>query len=239
MRSRLIGLSCLLALVGQANAQGVDWPGVGNDPGCMRYSPLDQIHRGNVDRLRPAWIYHTGELEGRPGKTIECTPIVVEGVMYLTTGYLRVVALDAEAGAITLVEQFRYPVGQRLWELPMGMWEERPDATPGQIAAGELVEETGLAAATMTRAGTLFQGPGYSNQQGHVFLATGLTQTATAREQTEQDMVARTFPLAEVEAEKVEETLESPAAGTIVEIKVPEGETVEVRTPVAVIETTD
>jgi hypothetical protein len=53
------------------------------------------------------------------------------------------------------------------------------------------------------------------------------------------DTVAEDEPLAEVEAEKVEETLESPAAGTIVEIKVPEGETVEVRTPVAVIETTD
>lgn len=43
-------------------------------------------------------------------------------------------------------------------------------------------------------------------------------------------------PLAEVEAEKVEETLESPASGTLVEIKVPEGETVEVRSVVAVIE---
>ncbi len=53
------------------------------------------------------------------------------------------------------------------------------------------------------------------------------------------DTVTEDEPLAEVEAEKVEETLESPAAGKIVEIKVPEGETVEVRTPVAVIETTD
>ena len=51
------------------------------------------------------------------------------------------------------------------------------------------------------------------------------------------DAVAEDEALAEVEAEKVEETLESPAAGTIVEIKVAEGETVEVRTPVAVIET--
>ena len=43
-------------------------------------------------------------------------------------------------------------------------------------------------------------------------------------------------PLAEVEAEKVEETLESPATGTLTEIRVPEGETVEVRTVVAIIE---
>lgn len=51
------------------------------------------------------------------------------------------------------------------------------------------------------------------------------------------DTVAEDEPLAEVEAEKVEETLESPASGTLSEIVVPEGETVEVRTVVAYIET--
>jgi pyruvate/2-oxoglutarate dehydrogenase complex dihydrolipoamide acyltransferase (E2) component len=51
------------------------------------------------------------------------------------------------------------------------------------------------------------------------------------------DTVAEDEPLAEVEAEKVEETLESPAAGTLVELRVPEGETVDVRSVVAVIET--
>lgn len=50
------------------------------------------------------------------------------------------------------------------------------------------------------------------------------------------DTVAEDEALAEVEAEKVEETLEAPAAGTLVEILVKEGDTVEVRTPVAVIE---
>ncbi|MHB1558226.1 MAG: pyrroloquinoline quinone-dependent dehydrogenase [Isosphaeraceae bacterium] len=94
----------------------VDWPRVGNDAGCMRYSPLDQIHRGNVARLRPAWTYHTGELKDRPGKTIECTPIVIDGVMYITTGYLRVVALDAATG-------------RELWQfdpLKAHPWKHRP-----------------------------------------------------------------------------------------------------------------
>jgi pyruvate/2-oxoglutarate dehydrogenase complex dihydrolipoamide acyltransferase (E2) component len=53
------------------------------------------------------------------------------------------------------------------------------------------------------------------------------------------DQVAEDEALAEVEAEKVEETLEAPATGTIIEILVPEGDTVEVRTKVAVIETAD
>ena len=51
------------------------------------------------------------------------------------------------------------------------------------------------------------------------------------------DSVSEDEPLAEIEAEKVEETLDAPATGTISEILVPEGETVEVRTVVAVIET--
>lgn len=53
------------------------------------------------------------------------------------------------------------------------------------------------------------------------------------------DQVTEDEALAEVEAEKVEETLEAPATGTIAEILVPEGDTVEVRTLVAVIETAD
>ncbi len=105
MRSRVLVAAsvsaCLLMFAAHGFAQStgnVDWPRVGNDPGCMRYSELAQIHRLNVARLQPVWTYHTNELKGRAGKTIECTPIVVGGVMYVTTGYLRVVALDAATG---------------------------------------------------------------------------------------------------------------------------------------------
>ena len=117
--------------------------------------------------------------------------------------FVVVAALDRDGdgvAGITLVEQFRYPVRRRLWELPMGMWEERPDATPEAIAAGELAEETGLIAGRMQRVATLFQGPGYSNQKGHLFLATELSRGETARERSEQDMVARRVPLPELEA---------------------------------------
>ena len=99
--------SCLIAAVffgfvtgGGAGEprRAADWPGVGNDPGCMRYSELNQINRATVERLKPAWTYHTGEPLGRRGKTIECTPIVIDGVMYVTTGSLRVVAIDGASG---------------------------------------------------------------------------------------------------------------------------------------------
>ena len=72
-----------------------DWFCVGGDRGCMRYSSMDQIHRGNVSTLEVAWEYHTGELDAL---TIECTPVVVDGAMYITTGHLKVVALDAADG---------------------------------------------------------------------------------------------------------------------------------------------
>ena len=109
-----------------------------------------------------------------------------------------VVVAAVEDGRIHLVEQYRYPVRGRYWELPQGSWDHAPDADPVEVARGELREETGLAAAELVHAGYLFQSYGYSTQGYHVFLARGLTQGAPAREATEQDMISRSFPLDEV-----------------------------------------
>lgn len=103
-------------------------------------------------------------------------------------------------GHLTLVEQYRYPVSARVWEFPMGMWEQAPGTDPAVLAAGELREETGLKAGCITHVGEIFQGPGYCNQRGHIFLATDLTQGEHDRELTEQDMICQTFTLDEVEA---------------------------------------
>jgi len=88
----------LLAAPSPANSSGAgqDWPNVGGDKGCQRYSPLQQITRRNVANLQVAWTYHSGDAGN--GTTIECTPIVIEGVMYLTTVRSKVVALDAGTG---------------------------------------------------------------------------------------------------------------------------------------------
>lgn len=103
-------------------------------------------------------------------------------------------------GRLTLVEQYRYPVSARIWEFPMGMWEQAPGTDPSVLAVAELKEETGLIAGRMTHAGEIFQGPGYCNQRGHIFLATDLVQGETAREVSEQDMIRRDFTLADFEA---------------------------------------
>ena len=79
-----------------------EWPSYGGDSGGMRYSPLKQVNRGNVGKLKVAWTYHTGDWSD--GKTLpvksafEATPLVVDGVMYVTTSFARLVALDAESG---------------------------------------------------------------------------------------------------------------------------------------------
>jgi glucose dehydrogenase len=79
-----------------------EWPYYGGDPGGTRYSKLDQINRGNVARLRVAWTYHTGDSsDGSVYPTrsaFECTPVVDDGVLYLTTPFCRAVALEAETG---------------------------------------------------------------------------------------------------------------------------------------------
>jgi 8-oxo-dGTP pyrophosphatase MutT (NUDIX family) len=111
-----------------------------------------------------------------------------------------VVVVPWQDGRLTLVEQYRYPVGVRLWEFPMGMWEHAPGTDPAVLAAAELREETGLIAGQMTHAGEMFQGPGYCNQRGHIFLATDLSQGEIDREASEQDMITRTFALADSEA---------------------------------------
>src|SRR5439155_45147 len=73
-----------------------DWPNVGNDKAGTRYSVLDQINRDNVGKLKLAWTYHSGD--AGTGTTIECTPVVVDGAMYVTTVKTKVVALDAATG---------------------------------------------------------------------------------------------------------------------------------------------
>jgi ADP-ribose pyrophosphatase len=105
-----------------------------------------------------------------------------------------------EDGCIHMVQQYRYPVKGRYWELPQGSWEQAPEADPLDLARAELREETGLVASEMLHAGHLFECYGYSTQGFHVFLASGLRPGPAAPEAEEQDLVSRRFPLDEVEA---------------------------------------
>ncbi len=96
-------------------------------------------------------------------------------------------------GGFHLVEQYRYPVKGRYWEFPQGSWEDAPDADPLALARGELREETGMTAASMTVLGYLFEAYGYSNQGFHVILATELTAGEAKPDAEEAGLISRWF----------------------------------------------
>jgi quinoprotein glucose dehydrogenase len=83
-------------------SEGSDWAYVGHDAGGMRYSPLKQINVDNVKNLTVAWTYHVGDISDGKGfarrSGFETTPILVDGTLYLTTPFNRVIALDPETG---------------------------------------------------------------------------------------------------------------------------------------------
>ena len=88
-----------------------DWPSYGGDAGGARFSPLAQITRENVKRLQVAWRFSTGEAgaayaTGRR-TSFEATPLVVGGVMFVSTPLGRVFALDAATGR----ERWRFNPG--------------------------------------------------------------------------------------------------------------------------------
>jgi len=74
-----------------------EWPSHGRDYHEQRYSPLDRIHTGNVGQLGLAWSFDIDSARG-----IEATPLIIDGVMYVTGPWSVVYALDARTG-------------QRLW----------------------------------------------------------------------------------------------------------------------------
>src|SRR5262245_30018754 len=79
-----------------AAAPNVNWAVHRGDSGGTQYSPLAQIHAANVHRLQPAWVYHTGDATTR--SNMHVNPLVIDGVMYVTTPSLKTVALDATTG---------------------------------------------------------------------------------------------------------------------------------------------
>ena len=85
---------------------GVDWPAYGGDALGSRFSTLTEINRENVSQLAVAWTYRTGEPlpAGGRRRSLEVTPIVVNGVMYISTPLGKVVALDPVSGA----EKWKY-----------------------------------------------------------------------------------------------------------------------------------
>ena len=102
LRPRLLLASSLAPAIGAAQAQTAGWPVTEGLPGGGRYSPLADIHAGNVDQLEQVWVYRYGDyFDGTfpdHGTSSETTPILVDGRLIFTTPTNRVIALDPESG---------------------------------------------------------------------------------------------------------------------------------------------
>jgi quinohemoprotein ethanol dehydrogenase len=91
-----IALLCCAFCIEPLYAQTLNWPYYGNDVSNSRFQDIDQINPSNVSQLKPAWTFHTGIFD--PNMAMEMTPIVVDGVMYITTGDDDVFALNPTTG---------------------------------------------------------------------------------------------------------------------------------------------
>src|SRR5262245_50720290 len=77
-----------------ADREPGNWMSHGRDYGEQRFSPLKEVDDGNIGSLGLAWHYDLDTDRGQ-----ESTPIVVDGVMYVTSAWSKVFALDAATGA--------------------------------------------------------------------------------------------------------------------------------------------
>ena len=112
-----------IASGGEPAAPMLEWPHVGGDQGHAKHSLADDVTVANVGRLKIAWRWSPdegplAEHGTRPGK-FQATPVMVDNVLYLSTMYTRVVALDAESGG-------------ELWSFDPQAYEGGPEgARPG------------------------------------------------------------------------------------------------------------
>jgi len=88
----------------------VEWPYVAGDQGAMRYSPLADLNADTVKRLELAWQWKAPdrpmpEFKTTPG-SFSSTPLMINNVVYVTTNYNRLVALDADTGAFKRASSF-------------------------------------------------------------------------------------------------------------------------------------
>src|ERR1700679_116066 len=94
MSKYAIALLCFAFSIHPLFAQeNLDWRYHGEGFFNQRFQDVDQINPSNVAKLKPAWVFHTGVSD--PNMSMEMTPIVVDGVMYVPTGDDDVFAINA------------------------------------------------------------------------------------------------------------------------------------------------
>ena len=109
-------LACTLLLTFSALASDKEWPTYNGDDSGRRYSSLSQINQSNVSQLTLAWVAQMR------GATVKSTPLVVNGIMYVTTPD-NVWALDGRTGR-TVWHYFRESQGDHIGQRGVGMYKD-------------------------------------------------------------------------------------------------------------------
>lgn len=114
---------------------GKEWLTIGGDWRNTRYSTLARINLDNVKDLKAAWVVHLGSGLGQK-YSLEGTPIVQDGIMYMASGNDDVVALDARTGA--LIWEHQSHLDQNISTVCCG-WDNRGVAVgDGKVFLGRL-----------------------------------------------------------------------------------------------------
>jgi quinoprotein glucose dehydrogenase len=119
---RMTSFACLLlaaalTLAGAPGTRMIEWPFYGSDQAGTKWSAAADINRATVSQLETAWSWKTGEkplpeFRTQPG-SFENTPLMIDNVLYVSTPYNRVVALDAESGReLWAYDPHAYEAGQ-------------------------------------------------------------------------------------------------------------------------------
>ena len=114
----------------QSGAPDGEWISYGGDKASTKYSSLDQITPENFSDLEAAWVWESPDLALREAESIrippgafESTPLVVDGVLFTSTGYSQVAAIDAATG-------------EKLWVYNPDSWKDGRPANLGFIHRG-------------------------------------------------------------------------------------------------------
>lgn len=142
--------------------------------------------------------------------------MAVREVVYHPGG-VAILPLD-EKNQVTLVRQYRYPIGRELLELPAGKLDADEEHRPAAVR--ELSEETGLEAKELTYLGCLLASPGFCNESLHMYLARGLTQREQHLDQDEFLNVV-IMPFDELARQVMDGTItDAKTVATVLKVKV-------------------
>lgn len=127
------------------NAQYSDWKVTGGSKGNLKYSSLNEIDTNNVSNLKVAWVYHSEHDDSTKKGSMECNPIIVNGILYGVSPKMKLFAIDAATG----IEKWQFDpadsINNKLWHRSsinmnrgVAYWEEGNDKriiyTVGPIA---------------------------------------------------------------------------------------------------------